>query len=1481
MAGTAIFGLSGGMFAVSMTGALLVAPNAAYAGCSSGYSEVYCSTWLNDSNDPYRHISRTSIPGGVNSVNLTLFGSQVRARGAYGVNIRKNGYANVTVTTEVSEVSGLAPEVRDVYGGGAGLDVDVRYGNITVNHNAGAYRGFSGYGMNLRTRDGHIVVNTLSDTYTAGGRTGILLRAGNSNENERGGNITVFNEGTVRGYNGHGLDASAWGHVNVTNSSFNSMVGYENGARLHDSNQVTHNNNGGLTAGLTQGGLVVFNIEGYGLHGGAEYDEYSSVEISNREGGSITGGYSGIYLAGISRERPFEKDDDESPFNGNAVVIDNSGSGEEGDMGGLIFGAGSNGIHGNYIGGNVVIMNQNTLQSTLDTLADEERDDLFDGDRPEDSDNTVQDIVDLGDWSRAQAGITGIFGVNDGISLYGVGQMDGGTDFDSVDRDDDFYRFASGGVDIANDGGLIIGSRGNGINLQNIGPGYDAAMPGYSVDISNAGGYIIAAGEDEDDDDDDDNVASINGGEGHKNSRHGINIEDAEGHIYINNGATSEEGDGGLIAALERDWDGDSPHKGGGRNQGDGVHIDNTYGNVFINNYRGLIYSGDDDAVSINGAAMSYHYGDQQTVLMDDDYDYNAVYIGYHNIIPQDKEPSVSDVESDEVMGQEMPDSAVGYDYYIAENGSAIQVKNTDNVYVNTGGLGIGSGQMKERRKPRKKGRHGGRPAWDAVTKFENFDYVSHQNSGILGSYNLPGFYSDSEVEDEEDTDSNEFDDLQAARGRLDQIVADIKYQADSIQFFVFNMDDGGVEFLYGYGDAADDMLVYTSNRGRGPGMQQSQQVTNVGSDEQQPHHYYGSTYMMNNTGLMVGRVALDRDDENTIYNSGKWFTRGKNELGRMGFIHNEQGGLIQTAFTHDGIPMKKPIEQEEEQEDDQQTIALDIEPMEYFTRTRTRFNVWGFQNDGVLSMMDGEANDRVGIRFYSDRWEEPGLVDVSSVGPDVPSMEYDYASGWSGNGYLAVDVDFYEGQSDVLKLGIKRRRRGKEQQQDIITDNEGSDEEYVPFYIAGSTGIISNTVNTMPGNFDGEITVVKYGKGGMIENGCSGNCKAGDAFYISEYSEGYAEVDGIGFVTGEDSNWLSWYLVHDEEDRRFEYQAGASPGGAQLPGLQTQMQNVWYETQGVVSDHIRADRFGGSGLSSTSNADLVDIIPEAPQADAERYNSKGIWAKIQGSWTNRDTAVNTVIGGGAASFDTSYDQDIFSILGGFDMLLGQDSPVRVGVFGGYINSSADFNSWATSSDADGGTVGAYVDYTKDNFYVDATFKADFLNIDYSTNITGVNAQTGSADVTNYGVEANAGYRFNATHGFIEPIISATYVHTQIDNFALGGVSAGFSNAESIRGGVGARVGTNKRFANGMQGEFTLLGKVWNEFENANQVTLVDTLGNTASFTDGINGVFGEVEGGINIFNAAKNASAFVSGGAEFNSDFTTYNAKAGFRWTW
>jgi outer membrane autotransporter protein len=131
---------------------------------------------------------------------------------------------------------------------------------------------------------------------------------------------------------------------------------------------------------------------------------------------------------------------------------------------------------------------------------------------------------------------------------------------------------------------------------------------------------------------------------------------------------------------------------------------------------------------------------------------------------------------------------------------------------------------------------------------------------------------------------------------------------------------------------------------------------------------------------------------------------------------------------------------------------------------------------------------------------------------------------------------------------------------------------------------------------------------------------------------------------------------------------------------------------------------------------------------------------------------------------------------------------------------------------------------------------------------------------------------------FIEPLATIAYVHTEVDDFNDGAATVDFSNGESLRAGAGARIGTNFSSGAGTTTELSLLGKVMNEFEDANEVTVDDGNGSSSTFSDDISGLFGDVSATATITSADGTLSGFVTAGGQFGDDFTSFNAKVGVR---
>jgi hypothetical protein len=483
---------------------------------------------------------------------------------------------------------------------------------------------------------------------------------------------------------------------------------------------------------------------------------------------------------------------------------------------------------------------------------------------------------------------------------------------------------------------------------------------------------------------------------------------------------------------------------------------------------------------------------------------------------------------------------------------------------------------------------------------------------------------------------------------------------------------------------------------------------------------------------------------------------------------------------------------------------------------------------------------------FYNSGDGYGGIIDMRNgdLLPDVTSIFDGTFHGGYGS-RLGVDVFFAPfpiGYSDLLVLGGD---------------------------IEGDTAILIDKLNTEPGGLNPfGIDVVLYDEGAFVGNPCDGPCRYGDAFYISPDSPDYISVGATGAI---EDGLFAWFLFQDESGpgADFELRGLVGPKGVNTTNIIQGAVNIALETGRFVEDHIYALQFNGAG---GGGADLATDYPVVADyaAPSSGGNRTGLWVKGTGSWIDADSSVTQM----GIEFDTSFDQDIYSIFGGADMKPGgADSPWRIGLLGGYLTSTLDFDEGGTSVDYDGGSVGGYVAYNNGAFYADGTVKGDFLDTTYDLG----SGSDVSADTTNISVMANTGYRMMMGRGFFEPILSLTYVHSETDDMTGGGGTVSFSNGESLQAGAGARVGTEFAMAGGTT-QVSLLGKVWNEFEGDNTVTVTDMAMNSESFTTDFGGLFGEVSANATFTSANEKWSTFLQGGGKFGEDFTSWNAQTGVR---
>jgi hypothetical protein len=898
----------------------------------------------------------------------------------------------------------------------------------------------------------------------------------------------------------------------------------------------------------------------------------------------------------------------------------------------------------------------------------------------------------------------------------------------------------------------------------------------------------------------------------------GVYVADVSGYVNVNNGNDRQfvAGDigttGGLIIGFNED--------------GVDVYDVSNGGGVDINNDGGTIYGG------YNGVRVNY--GEDGGVNVS-----NAAgrIIGYNNIGVYIGDSSYPGYIADaNVNNWAWPEDAtaptfgghiIGDQQGVLLSGISVFVRNGPGGAI----LGLGSeGQINEE-------------GYQAipVVDLHSWDQASVDNYGIIASTDVPHF--------------DWYDEYSYGFGG-GKIVEDPGYTldtaaiaADVSQFGTFAWTGGQTgsltrngTSLSDYGTAAQALAVQASGE----------------SEDGYPYPGGRANVTNETSGILIGRVELGvgNEDGASLQNFGTWYTQDQAEtydgFGYAAGLNSEDGfagidnaGLVQTAFA--------PSMQE---------AAHFIVPDGFRNGA-----YWSDEQDGpvaspgLLSAIDGGVGDAVYILRYpsEDGFGGGGLYNGG---------DFHGSTGGALTSFIGLDANLAPGTVE-----------------DPMTDDWSDpslwrSDRFAAGYVDGSTGLIINKVNSTSTNLIGDTVIVAHANyvDGSSEDGSdptctTETCKAGDTFYIAPQSKGYVDVGGVGAVQ---DGAYAWFLhaVGTAPDPDYIIVSDWSPADVQMPGLVTGAQNVWYDTSGVVADHVYGNHFPQAGEGG-SGADLPVGVEPPPMVPATKP-TVAVWGKFSGDHFNRTTSVVETLGGVTSTINTSLVQDTFSLLGGADFQPNGDADgIRAGAFAGIIGSGLHFSSYGASATYQGGTIGGYAAYTQDGFYVDAEAKVDVLNMTYTGGGLTANALSTSA-----GILANAGYRMQMGDAFIEPVASAAYVNTTIQNLALGGATVSFSNGQSFRLGAGAKVGTTVQVRDDLSAELALQGKIWDELGPANKITISDGFGNSSTFSDNISGLFGEISASATLYNDDKTMSGFVMVGDKFNGSFNNASIKGGIRKT-
>jgi hypothetical protein len=262
-------------------------------------------------------------------------------------------------------------------------------------------------------------------------------------------------------------------------------------------------------------------------------------------------------------------------------------------------------------------------------------------------------------------------------------------------------------------------------------------------------------------------------------------------------------------------------------------------------------------------------------------------------------------------------------------------------------------------------------------------------------------------------------------------------------------------------------------------------------------------------------------------------------------------------------------------------------------------------------------------------------------------------------------------------------------------------------------------------------------------------------------------------------------------------------------------------------------------------------------------------WAQALGQVEER-TSNRTVTNFGITSqYNLGYKQDYFGGQIGLDFGGGG---LAFGITGGYLNSNLNFANSADRMNFDDVNGGVYASYSAGTFFINALGKYDHY---WGSNHSMTGRYSRDMQGSVYGGKAEIGVRFG-TKLFIEPAASASYTHTDMDDFSVASGNFDFDAQDGIRGKGGARIGYVADIGPAKV-SFYAGGNYVHEFKGRDQVSFVSG-GQTVNFSNDRIRDYGEGTLGLNIGSNEGKVSGFFEGRYANGGDYEGYGGRAGVR---
>lgn len=335
------------------------------------------------------------------------------------------------------------------------------------------------------------------------------------------------------------------------------------------------------------------------------------------------------------------------------------------------------------------------------------------------------------------------------------------------------------------------------------------------------------------------------------------------------------------------------------------------------------------------------------------------------------------------------------------------------------------------------------------------------------------------------------------------------------------------------------------------------------------------------------------------------------------------------------------------------------------------------------------------------------------------------------------------------------------------------------------------------------------------------------------------------------DIGFVNYALGYDAANGDYRLTGRAGAAAYRMVGALQAAENLW---------DASAD------LLRTANLSKRDAqLAGQGEADPSR-----LWGVLQGGRLSRNLDTT----GASGTIDLDYRQTRQGGQIGFDVLNNASDTglLRVGVTGGYADSTLNFRNSADRIELSTANVGLYAGYVGERAFANLLVKYDRHDL---TARSGALAANADFDGSTWGVDGEVGLRMGSAGMFIEPTAGLAWMRTSLDDLANGNQRLAFRDSDGFKGRIGARFGGTSEFANGNALTVYLSGNLAHRFGSDYAADLVSGASQRIKF-DRV-GTTGEGQLGLS-YRTAAGFQAFVEGQGETGSGYSGVTGRAGFR---